>query len=72
MNLEVKGMKLVCSPRNSTGRKELKVEYRKCQQVRNGKLKRILPRGGTDQVRDDPIVCYHRKPRLKSGRITEK
>lgn len=62
----------MCSPRDSTGRKELKIEYRKCPQVRNGKLKRILPRRGIDRVRDDPIVFYHRRPRLKSERITEK
>lgn len=39
----------MCSPRDSTGRKELETEYKKCPQVRNGKMERILPRGGHDQ-----------------------
>ena len=64
----------MCSSRDSTGRKELRTEYKQCPQVRNGKMKRILPRGGRmiRKVRDDPIVFYHQGPRLKSGRITEK
>lgn len=39
----------MCSLRDSTGRKELEIEYKKCPQIRNGKIERILPRGENDQ-----------------------